>query len=77
MMMVMPSNHSSIATCLQQKPLGNGITDPVKKSLIPVDKKIWMPAKRRKYLEPKKNWDRCYDFKNIFAEKFGEKNGVF
>jgi hypothetical protein len=22
-------------------------------------------------------WDRCYDFKNIFAEKFGEKNGVF
>jgi hypothetical protein len=21
--------------------------------------------------------DRCYDFKNIFAEKFGEKNGVF
>jgi hypothetical protein len=21
--------------------------------------------------------DRCYDFKNIFAEKFGEKIGVF
>jgi hypothetical protein len=21
--------------------------------------------------------DRCYDFKNIFAKKFGEKNGVF
>jgi hypothetical protein len=21
--------------------------------------------------------DRCYDFKNIFAEKFSEKNGVF
>jgi hypothetical protein len=21
--------------------------------------------------------DRCYDFLNIFAEKFGEKNGVF
>jgi hypothetical protein len=19
-------------------------------------------------------WDRCYDFLNIFAEKFGEKN---
>jgi hypothetical protein len=27
MMMVMPSNPSSIATCLQQKPMGNGITD--------------------------------------------------
>jgi hypothetical protein len=27
MMMVMPSNHSSIATCLLQKPMGNGITD--------------------------------------------------
>jgi hypothetical protein len=23
------------------------------------------------------NWDRCYDFLNIFAEKFSEKNGVF
>jgi hypothetical protein len=22
-------------------------------------------------------WDRCYAFKNICAEKFGEKNGVF
>jgi hypothetical protein len=22
-------------------------------------------------------WDRCYDFLNIFAEKFGEKIGVF
>jgi hypothetical protein len=22
-------------------------------------------------------WDRCYDFKNIFAEKFSEKIGVF
>jgi hypothetical protein len=22
-------------------------------------------------------WDRCYDFKNIFAEKFYEKIGVF
>jgi hypothetical protein len=21
--------------------------------------------------------DRCYDFKNIFAQKFGEKNGVY
>jgi hypothetical protein len=21
--------------------------------------------------------DRCYDFKNIFAEKFGEKIGIF
>jgi hypothetical protein len=21
-------------------------------------------------------WDRCYDFKNIFAEKIAEKNGV-
>jgi hypothetical protein len=24
-----------------------------------------------------KNWDRCYDFLNIFAEKFSEKIGVF
>jgi hypothetical protein len=24
-----------------------------------------------------KAWDRCSDFLNIFAEKFGEKNGVF
>jgi hypothetical protein len=23
------------------------------------------------------SWDRCYAFKNIFAEKFGEKIGVF
>jgi hypothetical protein len=22
-------------------------------------------------------WDRCYDFKNIFAKKFSEKIGVF
>jgi hypothetical protein len=22
-------------------------------------------------------WDRCYDFKNIFAKKFGEKIGGF
>jgi hypothetical protein len=22
-------------------------------------------------------WDRCYDFKNIYAEKFSEKFGVF
>jgi hypothetical protein len=22
------------------------------------------------------SWDRCYDFKNIFAEKFREKIGV-
>jgi hypothetical protein len=22
-------------------------------------------------------WDRCYDFKNIFAENFGENVGVF
>jgi hypothetical protein len=22
-------------------------------------------------------WDRCYDFKNIFAEKFSKKTGVF
>jgi hypothetical protein len=22
-------------------------------------------------------WDRCYDFLNIFAEKFSEKTGVF
>jgi hypothetical protein len=22
-------------------------------------------------------WDRCYDLKNIFAEKFGEKIGIF
>jgi hypothetical protein len=22
-------------------------------------------------------WDRCYDFKNIFAEKFSENIGVF
>jgi hypothetical protein len=31
MMIVMPSNHSSIATCLQQKPMGNDITDPRRK----------------------------------------------
>jgi hypothetical protein len=24
-----------------------------------------------------KTWDRCYDFLNIFAEKFSEKIGVF
>jgi hypothetical protein len=23
------------------------------------------------------SWDRCYDFKNIFAEIFSEKIGVF
>jgi hypothetical protein len=27
------------------------------------------------YLGPSR--DRCYDFLNIFAEKFGEKNGIF
>jgi hypothetical protein len=26
---------------------------------------------------PNSTWDRCYDFKNIFAEKFSKKNGVF
>jgi hypothetical protein len=26
---------------------------------------------------PLKSWDRCYDFKNIFTEKFGEDIGVF
>jgi hypothetical protein len=26
---------------------------------------------------PSMTWDRCYDFLNIFAEKFGEKFGVF
>jgi hypothetical protein len=31
MMTVMPSNCSSIATCLYQKPMGNGITDPHRK----------------------------------------------
>jgi hypothetical protein len=25
----------------------------------------------------KKTWDRCYDFKNIFAENFWKKIGVF
>jgi hypothetical protein len=25
----------------------------------------------------RKIWDRCYDFLKIFAEKFGEKSGVF
>jgi hypothetical protein len=25
----------------------------------------------------KSTWDRCYDFKNIFAEKFSEKIGAF
>jgi hypothetical protein len=25
----------------------------------------------------RENWDRCYDFLNIFAEKFSEKIGVF
>jgi hypothetical protein len=24
-----------------------------------------------------KFWDRCYDFLNIFAEKFSEKMGIF
>jgi hypothetical protein len=33
MMMGMPSNHSSIATCLWQKPMGNGITDPSRKKV--------------------------------------------
>jgi hypothetical protein len=23
------------------------------------------------------NWDQCYDFRNIFAEKFSKKIGVF
>jgi hypothetical protein len=28
--------------------------------------------------KPAKNcWDRCYDFLNIFAEKFSEKIGIF
>jgi hypothetical protein len=22
-------------------------------------------------------WDKCYDFKNIFCENFGENTGVF
>jgi hypothetical protein len=32
MMTVMPSKHSSFATCLLQKPPGNGITDPHRKT---------------------------------------------
>jgi hypothetical protein len=30
-MTVMPSNRCSIATCMQQKPAGNGIADPHRK----------------------------------------------
>jgi hypothetical protein len=33
MMMVMPSNHGSIDTCLYTKPVGNGIIDPRRKKL--------------------------------------------
>jgi hypothetical protein len=33
-MTAMPSSRSSIATCLQQKPAGNGIADPRKKIKI-------------------------------------------
>jgi hypothetical protein len=32
------------------------------------------------YVVPRKSWqpwDRCYDFLNIFAEKFSKKIGVF
>jgi hypothetical protein len=29
------------------------------------------------FLFPEASWDRCYDFLNIFAEKFSEKIGVF
>jgi hypothetical protein len=41
-----------------------------------------LPTLARLYVDtPKKNeveiWYRCYDFKNIFAQKIGEKIGVF
>jgi hypothetical protein len=35
---------------------------------------IVSPVKKRL---PVDSWNRCYDFLNIFAEKFGEKIGVF
>jgi hypothetical protein len=49
---------------------------------------IWKEAQTKfvdrfdKYLDPnffqhRVTWDRCYDFLNIFAEKFSEKIGVF
>jgi hypothetical protein len=39
-------------------------------------------AIKRSPVKAKKNssctyWDRCYDFLNIFAEKFSEKFGAF
>jgi hypothetical protein len=50
MMMAIPSNHSSIATCPYQKPLGNGISDPRgKKRILGTDlyeKKMTMAGRR-------------------------------
>jgi hypothetical protein len=29
------------------------------------------------FFQSKQYWHRCYDFKNIFTEKFGENIGIF
>jgi hypothetical protein len=33
--------------------------------------------KEKRYFPKRITWDRCYDFLNIFAEKFSEDIGVF
>jgi hypothetical protein len=37
----------------------------------------WGEMSEIQMYETIRNWDRCYDFLNIFAEKFSEKIGVF
>jgi hypothetical protein len=40
MMIVVPSKLSSIATCLKQRPAGNGTTEPLRKNMFD----CWMSA---------------------------------
>jgi hypothetical protein len=40
---------------------------------IELPERVHNPCEKNEF-EP---WDRCYDFLNIFTEKFGQKIGVF
>jgi hypothetical protein len=37
----------------------------------------YVPSIQAFYFKEINIWDRCYDFKNIFAKTFGENIGVF
>jgi hypothetical protein len=73
------------STCLQRtEPSRNRkraeqVADTVGKDSRKMEKTSPSLHGRTTYRNPRSRvtWDRCYDFKNIFAEKFSEKIYVF